>query len=762
MTESERRLPIKVVLPRDDDLRPVPTGGAQRRVFDSVDRSVRDQLLEQVSTVRRHFSAVLAQDARIPAVARVVLKEKALAKSHRPQRLFSRNTCPVIGGETFGNLLVSVSAEGLDRLEQTVDRTATRDVTADISTLARIEPFTAEDAAGQAGIDGLGQALSSQPARSVKFRLFRHRNSTADDRLRSAFFELVNRMGLEDPEPIPFASDLRIYRVRGVGSGHVRELAAFVGTQSISLFPQYQLFAQYIQHGDIAPDRFPGPDPARDYPLVGIIDSGTDPSNALLQAWVVDRDEEDVPQADQDNNHGSFVAGLIINGRRLNHDDTRFPLVQAKIVDVVGLPKPDTPVDEADLLRTIKRVVQKYPDVRVWNLSISRIDMVCSDESFSDLGMELDSIQQRYDVTFVSCTGNYIQPPLRGWPPEDLGEGDRVHPPADSALGLSVGSLAHLDNPSSRVKREDPSPFSRRGPGAAFLPKPEITHYGGNCSSNLDCRQVGVLSLDGAGHVAEAIGTSFSTPLVSSVLAGIRTGVSEPVTRNLAKALLVQSAALRGGPVTAPELRYRGFGVPAEIDEILTCAPWQATLILEPEIHPQRRVFARADFPIPACFRRADGRVQGDFLMTLVYDPPLEPAAGAEYCQVNVDVSLGTYDAGADGKPAHEGKIPLEPKDYSKLYERHLVEYGFKWSPVKVYRKRLMATSGQRWRIQLRLLHRAGIESLEPQTAALVITLYDPERSKPVYNDVVTAMNLAGWATQDLRVDERIRAQARR
>ncbi len=475
---------------------------------------------------------------------------------------------------------------------------------------------------------------------------------------------------------------------------------------------------------------------------------------------MVDRDEEDVPRVDQDNNHGSFVAGLIINGRSLNHSDVRFPVSQARIVDVVAMPKPVTPVDEADLLRTIRRAVQKYPHVRVWNLSISRIDMLCRDDTFSDLGVELDAIQRQHDVTFVSCAGNYVAQPLRGWPPEDLGENDRIHPPADSALGITVGSIAHLDRPNSRVRREEPSPFSRRGPGAAFLPKPELSHYGGNCARDLNIQQVGVISVDGAGHLAEAIGTSFSTPLVSSLLSTIRAGVTEPISRNLAKALLVQSAAFRGGPVEAPDLRYRGFGIPGEVDEILTCAPWQATLILEPDIDQNRRIFAREDFPIPQCFRRADGRVEGDFLMTLVYDPPLDPTAGAEYCQVNVDVSLGTYDPGQDGKPTHEAKIPLEPADYSKLYERHLVEHGFKWSPVKVYRKHLTATSGQRWRIQLRVLYRAGALA-QPQSAALVITMFDPKRHKPVYDHTITAMAQAGWVTQDLRVDERIRARSR-
>jgi len=724
---------------------------------------VRDLLLEQVAAVRHHFATVLDPRSGLPAVARVVLKENAIAKSHRPKQLFGKDTCPIIGGETFGSLLVSVSHAGVQRLERDIRQGTTGDVAADISTVNRIEPYTGDDAAGPLGVQGLQTAVTGQHPRSLKFRLFQHKNSVADDRVRAAFFDLVRALRLPDPEPLPYLSGVRVYRVRDVWPEVIPQLAGFVGTQNLGIFPQFRLFAQYIPQGQLTAERFPVPDPNQRYPVVGLIDSGTDPNNPLLQAWVVNRDEEDVPSADQDNNHGSFVAGLIINGRKLNHDDSRFPSSQAKIVDVVAMPKPDTPVEEADLLRTIRRVVQKYPNIRIWNLSVSRTDMTCRDDGFSDFGIELDAIQKQFDVTFLTCAGNYAEPPLRGWPPADLGESDRVFPPADAALSVTVGSMAHLDRANSRVRREEPSPFSRRGPGAAFLPKPEVCHYGGNCAPDLSYHQVGVVSLDGIGHVAEAIGTSFSTPLVTALLASIRAGVVDPLSRNLAKALLVQSAALRGGPIVPGHLRYKGFGVPGEVDEILTCAPWQATLVLEPELHPRRRVFTREDFPIPQCFRLPDGRVEGEFLMTLVYDPPLDPTAGAEYCQVNVDVSLGTYDPGSDGKRVHKGQIPLDPdpSDLSKLYEKNLIEYGFKWSPVKVYRRKMTAVTGNRWRIRLRLLHRAGLVEAAPQGVALIITLFDPKKRKAVYNDVVTAMNRSGWIAQDLRVDERIRARTR-
>ena len=715
----------------------------------------RNLLLEQLAGVRQHFASILAKQPNLPAVARVVLRDEALAKSHRPERLFGRNTCPIIGGEIFGHLLVSVSAAGLSRLEHDIGRSHVDVVCAALSTVNRIEPYTAEDAAGTLGMAGLSRAVAGAKEDGIKFRLFEHRNSKLNHAVREAFFELVRGLRLPEPEPLPYMSGLRIYRVRGVTRQMVPRLAGFVGTQGVELFPQFELFAQYIPQADATATRFPGPDSSRQYPVVGLIDSGTDPGNALLQAWVVSRDEEDVPRADQDNNHGSFVAGLIINGRGLNHGDQRFPASQSKIVDVVGMPKPGTAVTEADLLETIHRVVKKYPDVKVWNLSVSRRDTVCQDDGFSDFGIELDAIQRQYDVTFVVCAGNYEHQPLRGWPPEDLGEHDRLHPPGDTALGITVGSLAHVDRADTRVRREEPSPFSRRGPGAAFLPKPEVCHYGGNCSGDLDCHQVGVVSLDGGGRIAEAIGTSFSTPLVSTLLANVRAGVADPISRNLAKALLVQSAALRGQPIVPSHLRYKGFGVSSEVEEILTCAPWQATMVLEPLIDSRKRIFARADFPIPKCFRLPDGRVAGEFLLTLVYDPPFDAAAGAEYCQVNVDVSLGTYDADENGKPEHKGLIPLDPSasDLAKLYERNLVEYGFKWSPVKVYRKRLERTTGKRWQIQMRLLQRAGLAVADPQSVALIVTLFDPNLEKPVYNDVVTAMARSGWTTQDLRVD---------
>jgi serine protease AprX len=91
-------------------------------------------------------------------------------------------------------------------------------------------------------------------------------------------------------------------------------------------------------------------------------------------------------------------------------------------------------------------------------------------------------------------------------------------------------------------------------------------------------------------------------------------------------------------------------------------------------------------------------------------------------------------------------------------YERDLVEYGFKWSPVKVYRREMVkGVQGRTWRLDLSVHHRGSHVTTEPQSAALVITIADPMKAAPVYDQMVVEMNKLGWATSDLFVETRLR-----
>jgi len=547
---------------------------------------------------------------------------------------------------------------------------------------------------------------------------------------------------------------LRIFKIGGLQEEMLEPLASFVGTQSLATFPTYSIHHTASRpFGTLAADSFPPPSSEYEYPIVGIVDSGIEPTNSHLAPWIAGR-EEYVAPGDRDHDHGTFVAGLAVHAQRLNRHPM-FSDTSSRLLDILAMPA-NGRISEDELLSILEDALPKHRDVKVWNLSLSR-DEPCDGQSFSEFAIALDELQDKYGVTFVIAAGNYTATPLRGWPPDDLGESDRVSPPADSVRALSVGSMAHLDHPDTRVRRDQPSPFSRRGPGPVFVPKPEVVHYGGNCDADGRFVQTGVISTNSRGQLAEDIGTSFAAPMVATLLANVENALLRPASRNLMKALLIHSAVFGSKKIGTEELKYRGFGVPGNLASVLTCSSWAATLVFETELFPGFE-FERWPFPIPACLRKPQGLVSGEILMTAVYQPPLESSFGSEYCRSNVDVSLGTYDRGADGKREHRKKIPPEPRDLSQLYESHLVEHGFKWSPVKVYRRHMKrGIQGKDWRLKVTVNNRSGFVSVDPQKFALIVTILDPNREKPVYDEVVTQMQNLGWVTTDLQINERVR-----
>lgn len=748
--DENLRLPIKIVESSKEDFSRPDSGGAARKIFNSVTQEIRQSNVQQLVSIERYFDNWFKENPYLPAVAKVILIKDALAKSHRPSSLFAPKTCPIIGCRDFGELFISVKREGLYNLRQRILTDQSHLAKANISTIERIEPFTAKDAVGYIEPDTL------QKTHKLRLRLFIHNSPSVNEALFEKFKELIENLNLPTPQEIFYAKNIKILKLTNVRHSHIDKLTRFAGTQSLDTFPHFDLLkTASIPVAAADPRNFKKPDVKFNYPMIGVVDAGINPDDPILSPWIIKRHIY-VPQSDADYNHGSFIAGLAIYGRQLN--DNRFPYCPVKLVDVMAVLKGGR-VPEDELLTILEEVIPKHPEVKFWNLSLN-INSV-NDSAFSPFAIALDTLQDKYKVTFVISAGNYTNPPLRGWFPEDLGEADRIFSPAESVRGITVGSLAHLDRPGARVKREQPSPFSRRGPGTAFLPKPELTHYGGNCKANLDYTQIGVRSLNGQKSIAESIGTSFSTPLVTAILANIEASINSPVSPCLVRALAVHSAVINTPELTPMELRYKGFGVPSDLTSILTCSPWEVTLIFKPELQPGLK-FEKYPFPIPPCLHKGKDKVTGEIIMTLAYDPPLDPSAGSEYCRVNVDASLGTCEIKDDKPHHHNVKIWPLPKSegLSELYERYQIEHGFKWSPLKVYRRIMpRGVKGKIWNLQLNLLQRYNYKFTrpQPQQVSLIVTMRDPNKTAPVYDQTVTRMREIRWITQDLQVEERIR-----
>jgi serine protease AprX len=748
------RRPIRLVLTEDRDLSSVPPAPVTRKVFKEVDTAFRQGLANDLDVIERRFEKQLKAQ-NLPVVATATLEGEALAKSHRPETLFNSQTCPIIGSDAIGSLRLSITENGLHRLRHQVLKGSSKNIEADLSTLIEIRPFELE----LTREFELAKANGTKKGRPLKLKIFNHNDSFKNDRLTRALFDLLQNE--TELEQLAYSSEMIIYRINEPTQQVIEKLRGFVGTQSLMPLPAFSLTAQYLPVGVTNDQSFPLPVPGENYPTVGLIDSGTDPNDPRLQAWVLNRDETDVPRSDQNNNHGSFIAGLIANGKALNGSD-EFPDVQAKVVDIVAMPA-NSSLYEDELLRIIRRVVCQYPDVKVWSLSLASDQTPCVDTQVSDFAIALDKIQEQYGILFINCAGNVRVAPLRTWPAVPASEVDRIVAPADSVRALTVGSVAHKANNRTLAKPGEPSPFSRRGPGVAFMPKPEVCHYGGNCDASFNYAQTGVISTTGSGSMVESIGTSFSTPLVATIAASTLSATSgSALSINMTKALIVHSAALRSHKTTAAELRYKGFGVPGSLRELFECEPHRATLLFEPEIPSNRRIFSKLDFPIPDCFRTDKGKLRGGFLLTAVYDPPLSEEGGYDYCRANVEISLGSFDAKEpDEDPSHSKLVSLHPKDYSKLGERHLIEQGFKWSPVKVFHDEFRGRAADRIRLRVQLFLRDKNFEAITQNVAIIATLYDPGKLLPVYDQTIQVLQTTGWQTVPLELRSDVRNRLR-
>ena len=108
MTDKTRpsrheRLPIKLIMPKQGVERKIPAGGTPPKEFRKVDEKYRSHLSNQVAALRKAVVPQIRHTGTAPI--RVKLLLKAVAKSHRPEHLFSPQSCPIIGSGRLGELV---------------------------------------------------------------------------------------------------------------------------------------------------------------------------------------------------------------------------------------------------------------------------------------------------------------------------------------------------------------------------------------------------------------------------------------------------------------------------------------------------------------------------------------------------------------------------------------------------------------------------------------------------------------------------------
>ncbi|MFX5840004.1 hypothetical protein ABTE60_22080, partial [Acinetobacter baumannii] len=73
------------------------------------------------------------------APVRVKLISKATAKSHRPEALFSENSCPIVGAGGIGELYIKATENGLIKLKQSIADGRSEQIIKELSCIESIE-----------------------------------------------------------------------------------------------------------------------------------------------------------------------------------------------------------------------------------------------------------------------------------------------------------------------------------------------------------------------------------------------------------------------------------------------------------------------------------------------------------------------------------------------------------------------------------------------------------------------------------------------
>jgi hypothetical protein len=768
----QERLPIKLILPDQGTQRKNTAGGSPPKPFRTVDANFRQTLYTQVSAIR---AAVVPQITRTgSAPIRVKLHPKAVAKSHRPEHLFSHTSCPIIGAGRLGEIFVKATPQGLERLEETIRENAAESIVKELSTVEAIEPVTpALRRAGVSSLDILRHSPKGELGFITRVRLFDYGPDEDQSRLLADFRDTCTEAGIRISQG-GYAPSTYVFEAECRTVEDIDRLSRTIGVRSLSPMPLIRTIRPQMFNPAALPANLPRNEKDGDFPIVVVVDSGISTALPALESWVVGRDANVAPEY-SNTDHGTFVAGLICWGSQLNPNLPGIDAAPCGVFDLQVIPNDDPDRGEVEELLestfvqvledALKQHGNKY---KVWNLSLGT-NQVCSLDEFSPLAEQLDNLQEKYRVSFVISAGNYDTPPLLDFPrsPAQLPVG-RITSPADSVLGVTVGSVSQLDYQSNGPKQHYPSPFSRHGAGPNYVIKPDLIHYGGTCST--DAAHIGGIRSVNGTESAENLGTSFATPLVSRTLAHIYHQISPTPSPVLARGLLTHHARdpRTRGRVPDDDVDCLGFGLPAQVPYCLECTPHTSTLVFEDQLRPGYYL-EWDDFPYPASLSR-DGRYFGEIWMTVAFAPTRGGRWGTEYCETHIDAHFGVYypkKARETGKITNtfKGLVPPEHKNPGILYESYQVERLRKWAPVRTYHGDLgpKGERGDKWRLKVQLLTRHSVEDQEtfkPQPFSLIVTIADPEKKAPVYDEMAQiVLNRFKAENLTLRTAARVRTR---
>ena len=738
-----------------------------------------ERIIGEVEQIKKQVSKKEKSGSFVPSLVQVTLREEAKAKTHRKvarDMVRSKKGNDIIG--LTEDEMVLVKVENTAHLERIISNFSNTEKNrygiSCITDIAMFKPVVTID--------------SKEKVRDYKVKLINYNDYELNRAISRLFEETCSNLQISFTKT-NYTDKLIIYKLQEIGEKQIENVAStqsFESIFSIEPMPQYSVGLDFLEAENNVP--ITKPIEGEQYAILGILDSGIQPIEHLKR-WLINERFSVYPEQYVDRGHGTFVAGIAAYGDYLL-DRNLVGGIGVRLFDATVFPNPAVEkISEDELIENIRAAIKQYGDkIKVWNLSGGGETEIGS--TFSDSAIALDDIQDQYGVLIIKSAGN-CKNFKEGRPKGKITRG------ADSVRSLVVGSIAHEKGRNDLAEVDWPSPFTRVGRGPGYIIKPEVVHYGGNAGVDHTGRIkiTGVSSFSVNGGIREAVGTSFSTPRVAAICAGLVNEIQEEFDPLLIKALVVHSATYPNIPSFPKDERINqyGFGVPKSINEILHNNFYEATLILRDQL-TKGQFIDIMDFPMPDCLIK-DGYYTGEIIVTMVYNPILEPSQMEEYCQSDINIAFGSYDTKVArdtekrnilnpvGRDETSANI-LSPSKYSKtklkkfdtefaLTERQLIEYKDKYYPVKKYavnledmtpkNKEQLLKDNRLWYLKIKGVYRDYIEQQAlaydetlGQEFCMIITIRDPQKKEHVYDGIAQKLDEYNFWHNNIRLRENI------
>lgn len=778
---AKKNLPIKLFQKRQKiDDRRVEGGGSrstpkwQLEGEELVTRM--NALLKPFDDLNHFFKSRDNSRSFIPATLLVDIDDRAIAKSHRQdvQKLFngqfSKNN--IIGFVDSNSAIVKVdNFQESEQIKKNIAdyRRNPKGISA-IESIDVFEPYVAD----------------IQGTQTIKISLIDFLNYELNSAVKFSFERFCSEKNIDIIEA-NYSPGLIIFKIKNATKVELDSISDFEAIESITFMPKYK--AEMDMSNSSEQLQVKKPNEGDDYPIVGVLDSGIS-KNQYLKPWLLDRKFSSYPDDLVNPTHGSCVSSIIIYGDNLEGESWTGN-TGCKLFDATVFPDDrKESIDEDELIANIREAIKDNGDIKIWNLSLGT-GTEAELNDFSDFAKALDDIQLSNDVVICKSTGN-CRNFENGFPKS------RIARSGDSLRSLVVGSIAHIKNEVDIADINYPSPFTRIGPGPANSIKPDLVSYGGNAGMK-DGKRIdnGVHAIAPDGSIVRIMGTSFSTPRVTSLLSELNFKIKEEFNPTLLKALAIHSARYPSGvnfPISE-RVNQMGFGVTSSADDIIFNDPHEITLILQENII-KGEFIEILDFPFPESLIDNDGFFYGEIKITLVGQPVLREKQGAEYCQSNLELMFGTYENTKD-RDTNKTNIlnPIGPEDtqnvlldsnYKKVFardldsdyarERILLNYGKKYQPIKKYsvnlsemrdaRQRDSLSKDRKWYAKIKGTYRDFAETMAIQDGeelnqdfTLIVTIKDSKGEKQIYNEVSRLLADRNFIHSNIKLREEVRVE---